>query len=120
MPVTLGQALFSSFLNRSFEVMAVAYDDDGDESVSVVATEPGRLRPMRPSEVESAQRLDVDADHILYVATPTEIVRGHYVRDAERPDRYRVVGLREPSLTEHHLAVYLKTEVSPAPPSGGS
>lgn len=94
--------------------------DDGaggstQDLVQVGADIRGRLEPvrlMRPREVMSGARSDLDFDHVLFAQAGTDIRRGdRFALSSDLETTYRVVEVAEPSHMGHHLEVMSRLEV---------
>lgn len=107
----LSTATFQKLLNNSFAQVRPARTTDGMGGSTVtwqtVATFPGRLRPLTPSEMETAMRMDEAFTHILY-ALPRTFQKDDQI--AFRGERFRVIAVQEPSYADFHIQLYLKRE----------
>ncbi len=110
MPTT---AAFLSLLNRSVTLTRPTLASDGaggsSRTLGANVTTRARLRPLVPSERESAAKMQVPFTHVLYVPGGVDVQRGdHFTVDGID---YRVIEVQQPSYAGHHLEVRSAREI---------
>ena len=97
---------FASLLNNTFTVTRVTRTSDGaggwTKSYTSVGSYKGRIRPASGQEREVAATLERQISHVLYLEC-VDIERGDLVTCGDLS--VEVMGIREPSLADHHLEV---------------
>ena len=108
--------LLRSLLNNTFEVLRADYVHDGQggstRNEGVVATINGRLRPSTPDDIMTGGKLAATMSHVLYVEAPQELLADDVIMLQGRPERYRILEIREPSYAGFHLQVHLEKEIN--------
>jgi len=100
-------SLFDSLLNNTFTVERLSETAAGHgnfpQTYASHGTVQGRIRPASSSEKEAAAQEKRQISHVLYVAASADVARGDRVTCGELV--VRVLGVRNPSLADHHLEI---------------
>ena len=98
---------FRALLNNVFTVERRTRTPDGQGGFEIdrvtVGFVRGRIRPANTREREVAASEERELSHVLYVVAGANIGRGDYV--TTRGITFEVMGVREPSLMDHHWEI---------------
>lgn len=99
--------IFDGLLNHEFTISRIARIPDGQggwvKSWVEIGTVNGRMRPASGAEREVALQEQREISHVLYTRTTADIARGDRVEGGGVS--VEVLGVREPSLADHHYEI---------------
>ena len=99
--------VFESLLNNTFTVYRQVRTSDGQGGWEIsylgMGTVEGRMRPATSNEREVAANEEQQISHVLYVLAEEDVQRGDLVALGDLT--VEVLGVREPSLADHHLEI---------------